>query len=224
MKAKIIMLSALGAVSFGLTQAASAHWTNGACVSGTAPCIEWNDNNLTGPKHFNGTGSDNNVWHGHPNGGDFSFAGTTVLSCPGLPSIECTLTLEGEVKKFNDGQDWRVGIRVNNSTITGGLLCGVVSVGGFPWYADETSEDDVFDEDSGIVWPGSLIGNFGNIDVSVFGGAVASNTHIHDVTYNNTDTFSFNGNLFENGTEVDTGCSVVGDLELQPTSETLSIN
>ncbi|WP_416390847.1 hypothetical protein NR756_13200 [Alloalcanivorax xenomutans] len=224
MKAKIIMLSALGVASFGLTQAANAGWEMDDCSnspSGPAPCIEWS--NGTDTYHFNGDGGHEDDWHGHPSGGDFVFQGNTVLNCPLTPELDCTLTLDGQVKKFEVDGQWHIGIRVNDSEVSGGLLCGAVDVGGFPWYLGPTNEHDVFDENSGISWPASLIGNFGNIDVTALTIPVATNTHIHDVTYDNVNTFSFDGNLYENGTEVDTGCSVVGDLQLLPSGTTLSI-
>ncbi|WP_262462818.1 hypothetical protein [Alloalcanivorax balearicus] len=224
MKDKMTIFLVLSAAVFGLTQSAIAGWDSGSCSGGgPEPCVEWSDGTST--YHFNGSGDHDNGWHGHPTrGGDFSFVGSTILNCLGLPTYECTLALDGEIQKFSDGQDWRIGIRVNNAELTGGLWCGATSFSGFPWFASDVNEHATFNVTSGIVWPGSLIGNFGDIDMSVLGVSVASGTHIHNVTYDNAETFSFNGNFFENGTEVDTGCSVVGDLELQPSTDTLSIN
>lgn len=233
MKAKIIMLSALGVASFGLTQAASASWDSGACSGGgSAPCIEWSDGSNT--YHFNGSGGHAGDWHGHPGGGDFEFTGPTNLVCDGIP-VDCDLTLYGQVRKAYDStaNTWKVGIQVTNADVTGGFTCGFVDVGGFPWFVDENHEHGPYTNavDVGIPYPiTSFIGSIGEIDVAVpILGISVTDGHMHDITYNNSDTFSFGtGTLDEiiyiNGAaDDDSGCRVSGDLRLQPAGDTLSI-
>lgn len=177
MKAKIIMLSALGVASFGLTQAANASWDSGACSGGgPAPCIEYNDG--TNTYHFNGDGSHSGDWHGHPGGGDFQFTGYTDLGCS-LGQFYCELTLTGDVRKFQDGNgDWRIGVRVNSGSVAQGSEgdneCSNISVGGFPWYVGDYPNDHTFGASSGMLYTGTssvYTGNVGDIDVTytVFG-------------------------------------------------------
>ena len=46
-------------------------------------------------------------------------------------------------------------------------------------------------------------------------GTLVSSAHVHNVTYDNaTSTFQFDSDMYEDD-DTNTGCSVVGDLELQ---------
>ncbi|MFT0139416.1 hypothetical protein ACEK07_32660 [Alcanivoracaceae bacterium MT1] len=227
MKAKIIMLSALGVASFGLTQAASA-WTSGDCsATSTRPCIEHSDG-----YYFTNTG----VWEGDPTtGAPFTFSGSTVLTC-GSNVVDCTLSLEGKARIEMDGSTPKVGIEVSNGSVTGGFLCGFVNVGGFPWYIDENNEHGPYSNaasvgipyNAGSTPPINFIGSIGTIDVSVpLLGINVTDGHMHDVTYNNSDTFSFgtgslDPNIYDQN-ENATGCTVSGDLQLQPSGDTLTI-
>lgn len=203
MKAKIIMLSALGAVSFGLTQAAMA-WDPGACGA-SSPCVELDG----GTDHF----SDFGTWYGHPGGGSFEFSGVTDLSCPGLPTATCTLTLNGDVR-LQSGSPDTVGIRVNSGSVSGGgLLCGLISISNFPWYLGDNGMTSGWMPGSGVDVAGPYVGTFGVIDVNVVPSPTME--YIKNVSYDNVNTFNFNEDLYEVGTTTSTGCSVVGDLELQ---------
>lgn len=232
-KLSTLFFGTFGVISLAFSQGAMANWEDEDCSqspSGSAPCFEYYDDSAGDTYHFNGDGAHEDVWHGSPLGGDLTFTGDTVLTCPGYPELDCTLTLDGQVKKFEDANGWNVGIKVTDGSISGGLLCGSVDVSGFPWFAGTLNTHDNFGETTGIAWPGPLEGNIGGspdsggIIVSLFSSAIVSDSHIHNVTYNNVDTFSFTENLYENGTDDDTGCSVVGDLELQPSADTLSVN
>lgn len=61
-----------------------------------------------------------------------SFSGSTVLHRTGLPSLTCTLTLNGTVT--NNGST--VDISVNSGSVSGSnFLCGTVALQNFPWTA-----------------------------------------------------------------------------------------
>ena len=238
MKPKIFILSVLGAASLGLSQAASANWQSGICPQpnmGPAPCIEWSDG--TNTYHFNGDGGQAGEWHGHPNGGSFNFKGRTTLICDNN-TVECDLGLDGRVRKDYDPVDgtWKVSIEVSDATVDNGLLCGFVNVSGFPWYIDENDEHGSYTSavDVGIPYnnattpPIDFIGSIGPIGVSVpLLGINVTNGHMHDITYDNSNTFSFGtGMLDENiyaSDETLTGCTVSGDLDLQPLGDILTI-
>lgn len=226
MKTKIIMLSVLGAASFGLTQAANAGWDSGDC--GATPCIEYGNSPLS---HFDVNDTDRSDWHGVPgtgtdgtlnNGADpFIFSGDTNLVCDGI-AIDCTLSLSGYTR-IAGSNPYNIGIMVSEADVTGGLLCGLVDVGGFPWYIDQNNEHGPYSDasDVGIPYPiTSFIGSIGAIDIDVsFPPIHKADMHMHDVTYNNSDTFSFgtgsnDSNLYYED-ETLSGCTVSGDLVLQ---------
>lgn len=226
MKAKIIMLSALGIASFGLTQAANATWAGGDCSSTTdRPCIEYN-----GTNHFTSTGGSS--WHGIPGTTNpFVFSGPTNLVCNGIP-VDCDLTLEGKVNI--DGSPERIGIQVENFSVSGGLICSSVTVSGFNWYVAPNNYHGPYSAGSpglGLPYssPMTLIGSIGPIGVSVPLITNFTGGHMHDVTYNNSDTFSFGtGSLdpviYLNGSaHDDSGCRVSGDLQLQSPGTSLTI-
>lgn len=242
MKAKIIMLSALGVASFGLTQAASAGWDSGACPqphTGPAPCIEHYDASTGTTTHFNGSGSHAGVWHGDPaTGAPFTFKGRTTLQCS-FATVECDLALDGKVRKVYDSANstWKVGIEVSNATVDNGTFCNAVTVSGFNWYMDENGEHGPYsdNDDVGIPYDASatppidLVASIGPIGVQVpLLGIDVNNGHMHDVTYDNLNTFSFGTDWRDptiyDSNENSTGCSVSGDLQLLDSGDTLIIN
>ncbi|SOC28046.1 hypothetical protein SAMN05877962_1322 [Alloalcanivorax xenomutans] len=214
MKAKIIMLSALGVASFGLTQAANASWDSGACPqphTGPAPCVERNINGTW--EHFNGDGSHADEWHG-----PIEFVGTSTLGCS-IATAECTLSLTGNVKKFQDGSgNWHIGIQVVDGDVTGSGLCPGINLSGFPWYAGPTTMHTGFSSSTGIPYPGPYVGNMGNINLTALGGLITvNNSHVHDVTFDNNGSgasyFDFDSPLYTGGnSDNDSGCDVDGRL------------
>lgn len=232
MNVKMIMVAALGAASFGLMQGASAAplWSSSDCSSTSSrPCIDYN-----GTDHFiDGSPNDPTVWHGQPgSGAPFSFSGTTVLDCGTKGKITCNLALDGKVR-FPDSNT--VGIKVTNATVSGGLGCGLVTVGGFPWYIAPNSYHGPYTTPAlplGVSTTPPYIGSIGPIDVDVsFPFIHVSGGHMHDVTYNNVDTFSFgtgslDKNIYYNDPTTDTpsGCKVSGDLKLQSPGTSLIIH
>lgn len=177
MKAKIIMLSALGVASFGLTQAANAGWDNTDCGGAATPCIEYNGSN-----HFNIDDTDHSDWHGTPGTGSpagtwnngvnpadpFVFSGDTHLVCDGI-EVDCTLSLSGYTR-IAGSNPYNIGIMVTDADVTGGLLCGLVGLGEFPWYIDENNEHGPYSDAAnvGIPYPiTSFIGSIGSIDINV---------------------------------------------------------
>ncbi|QJX01883.1 hypothetical protein HML84_05590 [Alcanivorax sp. IO_7] len=123
--------------------------------------------------------------------------------------------LDAQVKKFQDDQDvWRIGFKVTDASVSGGLLCSLADLSGMPWYLADSSTHDNFGNDDGVVWPGPIQGNIGTLEVLLAGSSVASNIHAHGVSYDNVDTFSLTGDLYNNGTDTAQGCSLSGDLTL----------
>ena len=242
MKAKIIMLSALGVASFGLTQAANAGWDNSDSSGAATPCIEYNGSN-----HFNVNDTDRSDWHGTPGTGSpagtwnngvnpadpFVFSGETHLVCNDI-EVDCTLSLSGYTRITGD-DPYSIGIMVTDADVTGGFTCGFVDVGGFPWFIADNGHHDPFTIPPalGVPYtnPMTFEGSIGPIDVDVnLLGIHVADGHMHDVTYNNLDTFSFgtNGNdpvIYNwNGTsDVPSGCTVSGNLELQAPGTSLKI-
>lgn len=224
MKIKLLLSAFIGMAAWSLSSVAAANWDSGPCPQphqGPAPCIEMEDDNGDF-WHFNGDGSHAGVWHEHPLGGDLSFSGSTTLGCDGL-DLNCTLTLSGEVKKCQDSDgNWRIGVRVNNSTVEpGDALCDVVSLGGFPWYSRDDSivPHCPFEDDCDTFIPydpnaSTYTANFGEIDINVLFPRVTDG-HVHGVVFTpgNPATFSFNSDFF-NCDEEDQGCSVNGTLSL----------
>ncbi|MAO60697.1 MAG: hypothetical protein CL549_13150 [Alcanivorax sp.] len=192
MKTKLLLSALLGMAAWSFSGVATADWDTGACPGGgSAPCIETEINGNT--YHFNGTGGHAGIWHGRPaaeGGGDFVFEGDDVaLAC--TIDLECTLALSGQVKKCQDANGaWRIGVKVTDADVSNGLFCGSVNVGGFPWYSKDATiashcpfEDDC---DSFIPYDAnasSYTGNFGTIDVDVFGIDLVSSEHVHSVVF-----------------------------------------
>lgn len=238
---KIATATLFGAVLLGGSQSAFANWDPGPCTAadkaGPAPCIEYEDSSTTPVTwwHFNGDPLHTNQWHGPNDAGGstgsatntFEFTGTSTLSCGSLEAT-CDLTLNGQVKKFQDASgNWKVGVKVLSGNVgSGGALCGAISVGGFPWYAgpDNPNTDPYhgpYDNSTGVDYPGptapNLIGSMGTIDVSVFlvPQCTVSDTHIHDVIFSNNGSgvsyFQFANELFT-FPHSGTGVSVNGQL------------
>ncbi|MFP1682782.1 hypothetical protein ACLD0W_09735 [Alloalcanivorax sp. C16-1] len=220
MKTKLLLSAVLGVAAWSLSSMAAADWDTGPCPGGgSAPCIEAVVNGNT--YHFNGTGDHAGEWHGLPTtGADFQFAGATALGCSGL-NLNCTLTLGGKVQKCQDSNgDWRIGVQVNSSNVSGGFGCSAVTLGGFPWYAKDASISShcpfTDDCDNFIPYtPGasSYTGNFGAIDISVFGISRVSGGHVHGVTFTPGTGANFDfDSSFYGCDESDQGCTVDGTL------------
>ena len=254
---KVLLASILGVGLLGASQFAAADWDSGRCTSpnpGPAPCVEHQASDGSW-WHFNGSGGNAGVWHGYPVNEDgqspeqdFQFSGTTDLSCT-LGAFTCELTLNGEVKKFQDGNgNWRIGVRVNSGSVApGDEECDAISVGNFPWYAGHDPDQDagfpgqhVLSNSTGIVYNGTssvYTGHIGQIDV-IYSGlgfpiTLVNDGHLHDVQYqNSTNSFLFGSSgtgsqdniLYEDGaSDTDSGCTVDGALVLQPPALDLNI-
>ena len=261
MKKKIKMLFAsMVCVGFlSVSQFVSANWESGRCQNpnpGEVPCIENQDSQMNWWR-FNGDGGHAGVWHCYPENEDgespeqdFQFTGYTSLSC-NLGSYYCELTLNGQVKKFQDENgSWRVGVRVNSGSVAVGNAdeeCEHISVGGFPWYAGHDPDQNasfpgqhVLSSTTGIVYTGTssvYTGHVGQIDVgySVFGLPISlvSDGNLHDVEYANASSSFLFGSagggsqdniIYEGGAaDNDSGCTVDGALTLQPPAQDLNI-
>lgn len=249
MKTKIILLAALSAASFGLTQAANAQtvgsppWHVGDCfdqnVVSERPCVEYNGGHAFTPNPI----YEPTEWHGIPGPSvqePFTFSGPTRLECNGI-IVDCTLALEGKVNITPEGvgnSPYNIGIQVTDAEVTGGplTLCGLVEVTGFPWHIGPNGYHGPYSSNVGIPYivggtpPIDLIASIGPIGVYAPLVTDFSGGHMHDVTYNNLDTFSFgtgdsDPNIYLNGEDHDSsGCTVEGDLRLQPIGDTLIIH
>ena len=220
MKLKLALSALLGVAAWSLSSMAMA-WDPGPCPGGSsAPCIEVVENGNT--YHINGSGQHAGTWYGLPSTGtDFVFSGPSQLNCDGL-NLNCTLTLRGKVQKCQDSSgDWRLGVQVNSSSVSGSFPCGTVSLGGFPWYSGEDALPHCpFGDDCDNFIPydptaSTLTGNFGTINISVLFIPRVTNGHVHGVVFNPGvgASFDFNSSFFDCD-ENDLGCSVVGTLEL----------
>lgn len=239
---KLIAATVFGAAA--LSTQAHAGWYGGDCAhyygseNGTGVCVEYTDN-TTAPNKWH-IGSDNNVTtfkgpfvtpptpvdgqYTHDTMENFRFIGQSNLSCLNgtVTASNCTLELDGKVKV--DGTT--VNIEVSDGSVTGSGLCGNITIDDFAWYiAPNDSHDAVdFGPNGGIPISGQppYVGAVGPIGFTVKGplGIVTlidiTDSHIHDVTFDNNGTspssFDFNNKIYENGTENDTGCSIDGTL------------
>ncbi len=232
--AKNMLIAAGTLISAAAFATPGAHGPTGGLCSpdhdtssnGVWDCVEW-----TGAGTM--TGNDNHAseggWFGPggtSNANDtFVFRGDSALACP-LASADCTLELRGQVRVNTEtGND--LSIKVLDGSVSGSsFLCGSINISGFPWYAADTSEHDVFDNASYISSPGGGsepngvgIGNFGNIDLSALIYNI-SDGHVHDVEFSNGDPsvsdpsyFYFNSVIYEDGSAHSSqGCSVDGKL------------
>ncbi|MEC8881642.1 MAG: hypothetical protein VYC49_15990 [Pseudomonadota bacterium] len=222
---KSILAGFMGTALLGFSSTALAGWDSNDCsgVSGTAPCI---DTDVGGSDvHFNGTGGHAGNWHGAPGGGDFEFVGETLLTCPDLPPATCDLTLYGEVRKFQDNGDWKIGLRVNDGSVASGdSLCAFIDVTDFEWFLGPDGVNSGFGPNSGVDYVPSATSYTGNIGgspttngitVTVLGSPVAEYDYVESVIYDNQNTFSFDSDLYHIGTNTSSGCTVEGDLVLQ---------
>lgn len=220
MKMKLALSTLLGVAAWSLSSMAMA-WVSGPCPGGTAaPCIEVVENGNT--YHLNGTGGAAGTWWGLPStGADFAFSGSNVdLQC--ALNLNCTLTLRGKVQKCQDSSGaWRIGVQVNSASVSGSFPCGVVSVGGFPWYSKDPTianhcpfEDDC---DSFIPYtPGATTytGHFGTISVSALGIGLVNNEHVHNVVFTPGAgaNFAFDSDFYDCDENAD--CYINGVLTL----------
>ena len=231
MKRKFILLIIFAFSAISLSLPASAGWEPGPCPqpSGPAPCIESNTAS-DGVWHFNGSGGHADEWHGAPSGGDIIFSGNANLACSGL-NIECDLALIGQIKKCqNLNGDWHVGIRATSFNLSGGLICGTISLSGFPWYSKDSSitphcpfEDVCEDFNTYIPGASSYTFNIGSIDIGVLGIPRVTDGHLHGVLFSNPGILSFNSGFFD-CSENSLNCDVVGEAYYNgSSSDTLSI-
>ncbi|MEY1661550.1 hypothetical protein [Isoalcanivorax beigongshangi] len=230
-----------GGVALFSAGASASYWEEGTCapdhVDGPAPCIQATDED--GKTYFfNGDGAHAGDWHGRPDtGSPFTFKGSTDLKC-GVAALSCDLALNGNVRKDFDpaAGEWKIGIQVTSANVTGSVLCSAVTVKGFPWYVDQDANDGPYTSAVGVGIPYtyggtpaiSFMGSIGPIGISVpLLGINVNDGHMHKVFYNNQDTFSFGGangdSTIYNSSEGSTGCTVSGDLKLQPPMERLEI-
>jgi|TARA_R100000501_G_C2628558_1_gene122862 hypothetical protein len=72
---------------------------------------------------------------------DGTFSGTTTLSYGGGPDITCNLSLDGTVDVNTGGATGN--ITVTDGDISGGFLCGLVSISGFPWVSNDIAAADL---------------------------------------------------------------------------------
>lgn len=222
MKTKLLLSAIFGVAAWSLSSMAAASWNTGPCPgTGTAPCIEAEVSGNT--YHFNGSGGHAGEWHGLPTTGeDFDFVGDDVeLDC--ALNLNCTLTLSGKVKKCQDsGGAWRIGVQVNSADVAAGdSLCGLVSVGGFPWYSkDPTIANHCpFEDNCDNFIPynpsaSSYTANFGTIDVTALGMNLVDNEHVHGVVFTPGAgaNFSFASDFYDCNENAD--CSINGVLTL----------
>ena len=221
MKTKLLLSALLGIAAWSFSGMAAANWNTGACPGGgTAPCIETEINGNT--YHFNGSGGHAGIWHGRPaaeGGGDFVFEGDNVELICAL-DLNCTLALSGQVKKCQDSTGaWRIGVKVTGADVSNGTFCGLVNVGGFPWYSKDASitphcpfEDDC---DSFIPYDPNATtytGNFGDISVTALGMTLVDNEHVHGVVFTPGvgANFDFQSDFFD--CEENGDCSIDGTL------------
>ena len=219
MKTKLLLSAIFGVAAWSLSSMAAASWSTGPCPGGgAAPCIEAVVSGNT--YHFNGSGGHAGVWHGLPTtGADFQFSGPTALGCSGL-NLNCTLTLGGKVQKCQDSNgDWRIGVQVNSSNVSGGIGCGTVVLGGFPWYANEDAAPHCpFTDDCDDFIPydpsaSTYSANFGAINISVFGIPRVNGGHVHGVTFTPGVGANFDfASEFYDCNEEEEGCFVDGTL------------
>lgn len=239
MNLRAFLAGGISIALFGFSQSAMANWSLTDCDNQATPCIVHNDDTASSAA-FNINDGSHGQWHGIPGTGSpatslesdggtpFTFSGETTLVCDDNTVI-CDLSLDGFVK-IEDSNT--AGIKVVNAEVDGGIfsLCWAVTVDGLPWYMDDNSSHGPYDNSSGISTSSPYVASIGPIGVDVSAiGVDVDDGHMHDVTYNNLDTFSFGtGGLDEtiyiNGSaDDDSGCSVSGDLRLEPTGDTLEI-
>ncbi len=222
MKTKLLLSAIFGVAAWSLSSVAMAAWSSGPCPATTSPCIEVVDSGNT--YHFNGGQQD--IWHGHPTGGDFEFANSGVeLGCPGI-NPSCDLVLYGQVKKCEDSDgNWRLGVKVTGGDSSGGFVCNALNLSGFPWYSADPAGHShpgqcPFTDDCDNFLPyvpnaSNYVGHFGEVTVSSFFGTHVNAEHVHNVTFtpNNgsptpsTANFNFTGKTF-------TDCSGDGDCTI----------
>jgi len=225
MKTKLLLTTLFGVAAWSLSSLAMANWNTGACPGGgTAPCIETEINGNT--YHFNGSGGHAGVWHGRPaaeGGGEFTFSDDSVVLDCNPPTIDCNLSLSGEVKKCQDSDgQWRIGVRVTGASTSGSFLCDALNISGFPWYSKDPTiashcpfEDNC---DTFIPYDPSATtytANFGDITVSSLLGTYVQDEHVEGVIFTPGvgATFDFSNKTFYSCDE-EAGCTIDGILTL----------
>ncbi|MBM7335614.1 hypothetical protein [Alloalcanivorax marinus] len=137
---------------------------------------------------------------------DGTFSGTTTLAYGGGPNITCTLTLDGTVEVDSGGATGR--ITVTDGDISGGFLCGLVSISGFPWVSNDVAASDLAPissvaQDVDIVFEDQ-------IDVNLCG----NDLDFTAVFNNNGTTVNSAPSTFEVSNTLGS-CSLVGTLTVQ---------
>ncbi|MCC4310640.1 hypothetical protein LL252_18915 [Alcanivorax marinus] len=214
---KLALAGLVGVAAYGFAGSAAAQTcagTSTTATDGTWECVEYQD----------GTSSTYNaaptgVWFG-PGGTDsnsdtFTFTGNSTLNYSFITAT-CGLTLEGHVRKNSDNS---ISIRVVDGDVSGTGTCASIGVGGFPWYAsDSTSFSDSSSVDGagtpGDVHPpatGVTSANIGQIEVSIFGSTVCTG-YMPDVEFGNGNPVT-NSSYFDFDNDiVGTACGVSGVL------------
>jgi hypothetical protein len=156
-----------------------------------------------------------------PGPGSYTFTGSTTLDKPGAPTITCNLTLNGDVAYAPDANgngitDDGVTIDVNSGSLSGGFLCGFVSLNlsSNPWYASDVGSAT---PQKVTTLPSPRLGTteqvqFNNINVSIIGYGSCTDTIVVDYTngasVGDPSQFVFTGApITPNG-----GCTVTGTL------------
>ncbi|MFP1682780.1 hypothetical protein ACLD0W_09725 [Alloalcanivorax sp. C16-1] len=190
MKRDLLLSAFLAAATWSLSSLAAADWDTGPCQGGgTAPCIEAEVSGTT--YLFNGSGDYAGEWHGLPtNGEDFEFSGATTWGCSGL-NFNCTWTWGAQIKKCQDKDgNWRIGLRVNSASMSGGAYCALIGWEGFPWYTKDTSISShcPFNDSCENLIPyvanaTTYNSNIGPIDFSTFGITRITGGHMHGLLF-----------------------------------------
>tara|TARA_R100001143_G_scaffold61407_1_gene62094 strand:- start:5289 stop:5885 length:597 start_codon:yes stop_codon:yes gene_type:complete len=141
---------------------------------------------------------------------DFSGETTLVATVPifGDISVDCTLSLTGDVS-VSGGEAF---IDVTSGSVSGGGLCGLITLGGFPWKASDTAGGAPGVSDTPSPATDDVNGFVNGIEVLI-GGQPSCSGSIPVVFNNGTpitapSSFTFNSVITGTG-----GCSVDGVLE-----------
>ncbi|ERS11802.1 hypothetical protein Q668_18325 [Alcanivorax sp. PN-3] len=135
-----------------------------------------------------------------------TFAGTTVLTRTGLPSLTCTLSLDGTITRTATGAD----IEVTGGDVTGSFLCGTVALQNFPWTASVPESAAPTAAASNVPVPVT----FNGVSVNLCGGPFSV-----DTTFTNGPTAGAVPNVEPSsftfaGAALGSNCSVSGTLSV----------
>lgn len=240
---KLMLTALFGFALMGISQLSFAGWTSGDCssVSGSAPCVEYQDSNGNW-HHFNGSGGHSGTWHTTPSsappaGADFEFCNggePVTLSCTDPIDVEfdCNLCLTGQVQKFQDSNNnWRIGVQVTGGQPSpGDNQCSDILANSYNWFGGQAGSGSGgthqgFGNSTGILYNGgnpTYDGNIGTVDVfyETFLGnyQLVEQGHLHNVTYSNADSsFDFTEKtIWEDGpSDTDSSCEIDGILSLE---------